>query len=118
MRRPAKEAIKNFVLICASDEEYKRKFASLERAMTGPDWKTVVEILWMVKNNMASELLTDNKLTELSAAEKDIVQRVYHEVNEIVDFLTSPSKWVKRKGLLSVALGKVKKEREAQNGRG
>ena len=116
MKQPAKEAIKNFIIVCASDEEYNRRFSSLEFAAKSPEWKTVIEILWGIKNNMASELLASSKLTELDAAEKDIVQRVYHEVNEIIDFLTAPTKWVQKKGLLSLALGKVRKEREAQNG--
>ena len=118
MKHPAKTALKDFVLVCYSNEEYARKLASLERASKGDDWRTVIEILWTIKNKMASELVASRKITELDATEKDIVQRVYHEVNEIIDFLTAPSKWVSKKGLLARALGNVKKEGEAQNGRG
>jgi hypothetical protein len=116
MRQPAKKAIKNFVLLCSTNEEYERKLVSLERAVKSPEWSTVIEILWTIKNDMASELLASAKLTQLEANEKDTVQRVYHEVNEIIDFLTMPMKWVSKKGLLVRALGRVGKG--AQNGRG
>jgi hypothetical protein len=116
MKRPAKEALKNFVLICYSDEEYQRKLVSLERAARSKEWSIVIELLWTMKNNMASTLLTSDKLTQSDPQQKDITQQVYHEVNEIIDFLTSPTKWIGKKGLLSRTLGMVKKG--AENGRG
>lgn len=118
MKHPTKETLKNFVLVCYSNEEYARKLVALERASKSDEWRTVIEILWTIKNKMASELVSSRKITELGATEKDIVQRVYHEVNEIIDFLTTPMKWVGKKGLLARTLGNVKKEGEAQNGRG
>ena len=116
MKRPAKEAIKNFVLLCYSNEEYERKLVRLERAAKGEDWSIVIEILWTIKNTMASTLLTSDKLTQSDPQQKDITQQVYHEVNEIIDFLTSPTKWISKKGLLARTLGMVKKG--AENGRG
>ena len=116
MRRPAKEAIKKFVLLCYSNEEYSQKLVGLERVVKSKEWTTVIEILWSIKNNMASELLESDKLTQSDSGQKDIVQRVYHEVNEIIDFLTLPTKWISKKGLLVRSLAAVKKG--AQDDRG
>jgi len=116
MKPVAKSAIKNFVLVCSNNEEYERRLTSLIRASKSEEWKVVVELLWNIKNNMASELVASDKLTDMDATQKDIVQRVYHEVNEIIDFLTMPARWIGKKGLLVRALGTVKKG--AQNGRG
>jgi hypothetical protein len=108
--------LKDFAYLCYTNEEYAQKLVSLERAAKSEQWRIVIEILWSIKNKMASELVSSSKVTKLDATEKDIVQRVYHEVNEIIDFLTNPVKWVGKKGLLARTLATVKKEREAQDG--
>lgn len=116
MKQPAKRALKEFAYICHSTEEYQQKLVELDRIVKTKEWATVVQILWNIKNKMASDLVGSIKVTNLDPTEKDIVQRVYHEVNEMIDFLTRPLNWVNRKGLLARGLSKVKKE--IQNDRG
>jgi len=118
MKQPVNQALKEWVAICDTSEEYQQKINNLSRVMKTEEWVVVVEILWSIKNKMASDLLQSHRITMMDSGEKDIVQRVYHEVNEIIDFLTKPVNWISKKGRLTQVLSRVKKEREAQNGRG
>jgi len=97
-----KKQLKRFVSHCANDDEYKRKLDGLILAAKSESWKTVIELLWGIKNEMAAELLTNVKYTNLSESEKDRIQAVYHNISEWIDFLTNPRSWVQKKGLIQI----------------
>ncbi len=108
MKQPVRKQLKNFVLLCQNDEEYKRKLASLIAVSNTKEWKTAIELLWSIKNSMATELISSLKHTELTPEEKDIKQRVYHNINEWIDFLASPRKWVAKKGMIQTINSNLK----------
>ena len=112
---PVKTNLKKFVLVCANDDEYKRKLGNLARVLKSDEWKIVVEILWTIKNDMAIELLQSSKYTKDDISSKDLTQKVYHNISEWIDFLTNPIYWVRRKGMiqnLTQQLKGVKPERK------
>lgn len=120
--QPIKKQLKKYVALCVNDAVYKSKFEKLRRVSKSEEWKIVVELLWMMKNEMAIELLQSTKYTNSSDEQKDITQKVYHNISEWIDFLTNPTVWVQKKGLLQTLTYKLKGEakanpdKEKQNG--
>ena len=97
-----KRQLKRYVEVCANNEEYQRKIVAIERVVKSEEWKYVIQIMWMIKNEMAIELLESQKFTELPPDEKDKIQTVYSNINEWINFLTSPMKWVRKKGMIQM----------------
>lgn len=95
-----KKQLRKYVQICASNEEYDRRIKEIEAVVHSEQWKCVVQILWTIKNEMAIELLESSKFTALSPDEKDRTQTVYANINEWINFLTSPLKWVRKNNLI------------------
>lgn len=54
-----------------------------------PGWKTHQDILITLKGLIVEEILS-KKFTDLSSSEKDVQQRAYAGINEIIDFLINP----------------------------
>ena len=115
--RPVKKQLKKFANICSSNDEYKRQLANLQAATKSKEWEFVIQILWSIKNHMAIELLDDAKYTKSSPEDKDITQRVYHNINEWIDFLTNPTGWISKKGLLQRIVPDLKKVSERNAGK-
>lgn len=97
---PIKKQLKKYIAYCANDEEYQRKLNNLIRVVKSDEWKTVIQILWSIKNEMAIELLQSQKHTKDSVESKDVTQKVYHNISEWIDFLTDPKAWVRKKGMI------------------
>ena len=120
--QPIKKQLKKYVTLCVNDSAYEARLDKLRRVVKSDEWKIVVELLWMMKNEMAIELLQSSKYTKASNEEKDVTQKVYHNISEWIDFLTSPTNWVQKKGLLQTLTYKLKgeakanPEKEKQNG--
>ena len=99
-RNPVNRILRKYVHICESNEDYQRKLVSLDRVAKSEEWKTVIQILWTIKNEMAVEMLESKKFTELSPDEKDKAQKVYSNINEWINFLTNPMGWIGKNGLI------------------
>jgi len=56
-----------------------------------PGWRVHVEMLMLLRGAIAEEMLS-NDFTELDATEKDIQQRAYSMVEDLIMFLTNPLK--------------------------
>ena len=98
--QPVKKQLKQFVLACQTEEEYQRMLRDLVLVSKSKEWKTAIAVLWEIKNQMAIELLESPKFTKQSETDKDITQRVYHNISEWIDFLTRPAQWVQKKSLI------------------
>ena len=98
--QPVKKQLRQFTKVCLTNDEYNRKLESLIHASKSEPWKVVIEILWSIKNEMAIELLSNAKFTNKDKTEKDMTQKVYHNISEWIDFLTNPRLWVQKKGVI------------------
>jgi hypothetical protein len=108
MQSPVKKRLKNFIVECANNSEYEQALKKLSSVVKTDDWKFVVQVLWSIKNEMAIELLQNRQHTAMSAEEKDITQKVYHNISEWIDFLTNPMWWVRKKGMVQILLNKAR----------
>jgi hypothetical protein len=111
--QPVKKQLKRYVQVCANNDEYQRRLTDIGRVVKSPEWKYVIQILWTIKNEMAIELMS-SKFTALTPDEKDRTQAVYANINEWIDFLTSPMNWVGKKGLIQLFTSKFKGEVQTQ----
>lgn len=109
-----KKQLRKYVQLCASDAEYQRRLEAINAVVKSDQWKYVIQILWMIKNEMAIELLESKKFTALPPDEKDRVQTVYANINEWINFLTAPMKWVRKKGMIQKIKGRMRTQGEDQ----
>jgi len=78
--------------------------------LNSEDWKFLVDAIMLIKGQMAIDMFS-RKYTLLDETEKDIVQRTYYNINQILTFLSEPERWVKKRSRWTQTLsnlGKVK----------
>lgn len=114
MQTPVKRQLKKYVQVCASNDEYQRRLANLDRVVKSEEWKYAIQILWSIKNEMAVEMLESKQFMALSPDEKDRIQTVYANINEWINFLTNPMGWVRKKGMIQLLTSKFKGEFKPQ----
>ena len=112
--QPVRKQLRRYVQLCANNDEYQRRLVDLTAVAKSPEWKYVVQILWTIKNELAIELLS-TKFTALTPDEKDRTQAVYANINEWINFLTSPMSWVRKKGMIQLLTSKFKGEVKTQS---
>lgn len=114
-----KKQLKKFVALCNTNEEYQRKLDMLIRVSKSEEWRFVISLLWSIKSDMAAELLESSKYTKEDHESKDVTQKVYHNIAEMIDFFAQPRNWIAKKNRLQLSIQKIKgekPERMKQNG--
>lgn len=80
-----------------SREDVRQQAAAYDRAIKSKEWQFLRDVMITMKAEMVEEMFGAG-YTKLSPEEKDVIQKVYYHLNEILDFLISPVSWVKHKG--------------------
>ena len=72
----------------------------------------------MIRGQMAVNMFSDRH-TKLPEREKDVMQRTYSNINQMIAFLLDPGKWVKKKIKwkqdLTQLIGKAKPNLKKEN---
>ena len=84
------------------NNDFQRKLGSYDRAMKTEDWKFMHDAILIIKGQMAVDMFSRSH-TQLDATEKDVIQRTYHYMNDILTFLSEPEKWVRKKSIFNLA---------------
>ena len=92
-----KNLLNQFIKLC-DNEEFQRRMVAYERVLKTKQWEFVRDVLLTVKGTMLSDMLS-HRFTILDQTEKDVTQRTYHNINEVLEFLSSPAKWIRRKSI-------------------
>lgn len=71
------------------DDEFKSRVDNFQRALKSEEWRFFITLCMAMKNHMAVDMFT-HKYTRLSADEKDVLQRTYANLNEVLDFFMRP----------------------------
>lgn len=90
-----KNLIKQFSDLFAENEEFQRRLGNYTRALKTEEWKFLRDALFMIRSEMAIHMFSKS-YTQLDKVEKDIVQRTYYNINQMVDFLQDPKRWVSK----------------------
>ena len=88
-----KDLLQQFVVLFDTYDEYKRRLDAYERALKKEEWQFVKDTFFTIKAKMVNDMLSA-KYTELNQEDKDVLQRTYYNVNQILDFLSEPKKWI------------------------
>ncbi len=97
-----------------SNESVKRGIESYSRQMDSPDFKFFKDMLLTIKGSILSDMFS-HEFTELGADEKDVLQRTYFNLNQMLDFLIAPTRFIqKKKSRLISSAERTHMERNAQ----
>lgn len=106
-----KRFLKQFSDLFEQNEEFQRRLGNYSKAVKSKDWEFLRDALLMIRGQMLADMFS-RQHTKLSVNEKDVVQRTYFNINQMIDFLLDPGKWVKKqlkwKQSLTQLAGKVK----------
>ena len=91
-----KNLLNQFVILYENNDEFRRRLDGLQRMMETEEWRTLNDILITIKGVMATDMFS-NKFTSLDAKEKDILQRTYYNIDQILTFLSKPLGWIKKR---------------------
>ena len=91
-----RELLGNFTALFIKDEKFRGNLDSYIRFLESRDGVFFRTMLQTMMSMMVDDMLS-SRYTQLEAEEKDVEQRAYHQIYEILLFLSSPSKWIREK---------------------
>ena len=106
-----KNLLNQFADYYEKNEEFQREMANFQYVVKSKDWAFYKKMLMIIKGVMATDMFT-HKYTSLPAVEKDVMQKTYYNIDQILTFLLDPIKWMKEKSkwrYLTNPKGKEKK---------
>lgn len=72
-----------------ANEQYRTQLLQYMDMQKSEGWKVHQQMLLMMRGMIAEEMLS-SRFTKLDEREKDVRQRAYHNVNEVIGFLLKP----------------------------
>jgi hypothetical protein len=91
-----KNLVSQFAEYFAQNEEFRRRALNYTRMIESEEFKFYQDSLLSLKGVMANDMFSRSH-TSLSAEEKDIIQRTYYNIDQILTFLSNPLNWVKKR---------------------
>jgi len=85
-----------------NDEGFRQRAANYSRVMKENELKFMGEAIMIIKGIIMSDMLSF-KHTNSEPYEKDIQQRTYYNIIQILDFLQNPEQWFRKKSKLKLA---------------
>jgi hypothetical protein len=89
-----KSLLNKFVIHYSQFEEFQRQVDEYERAIQTKEWKFLKDTILVIKSEMIQQLLS-KEFTDMNAEDKDVLQKTYYNINQILDYLESPARWFK-----------------------
>lgn len=94
-----KPLLREFPKLYQSHDEYRRQLEKYQRTIKTDEWKFVRDTLLTIRGTIYDELLSA-RYTQLTAEEKDIEQKTYYNIIQVLDFLENPLRWIGKKRTL------------------
>ena len=101
-----KDLLKQFIVLFDTYEEYQRRLDAYDRILKTEEWKFIRDTFLTIKAAMVTDMLS-NKHTNLEEHDKDVAQRTYYNVNQILDFLSEPKKWIQYRSRWNRVVNKI-----------
>jgi hypothetical protein len=101
MRQNRMKHLLNKLVTFHKNEEFNRRLDAYSRALKTEEWKFLRDTLFIMRSEMIQDMFS-KKHTDLDDNEKDVTQRTYYNINQVLEFLLEPKKWIKRKTRLNV----------------
>jgi len=90
-----------FFQLYLANEEFQQKSRRFQEALKTENWVFLKDIIFMIKGEMLSDMFSRDYM-KLSAEEKDVVQRTYYNLNQILEFLLHPASWMQKKKMTQI----------------
>jgi len=90
-----KVLLNEFTEFFLKSEEFQREVTNLERAIQSEQWKFYRKLLMSIKGMMATDMFS-KRYTVLTPEEKDVMQRTYYNIDQMLNFLINPIGWMKK----------------------
>ena len=91
-----KNLLSDFEDLYVGDEEIRRQIENFDRIQNTPEWKFFKKMLMTIRGVMATEMLS-KRHTELDPVEKDVAQRTFYNIGQMLTFFGNPVGWIKYK---------------------
>ena len=92
-----------------NDDSFRRKAAFYSSEMKKNELAFLNEAILIIRGIMANDLFSF-KHTNSDAFEKDVTQRTYYNINQILDFLANPEGWFRKKNRLQQAYTNIQEK--------
>ena len=91
-----KHLLTQFVQYFDTSEEFQHELVALERALKTKEWSFFKTMLLSIQGLMANDMLSKH-YTDLDSQGKDVMQRTYYNINQMLVFFMNPLGWVKKR---------------------
>ncbi len=92
-----RDLTKQFQKLLKENENFQREASGYERAVQTPQWKFLILCMQIFRAEMLKDMVS-KRFTDLEATEKDVTQKVYYHLSQLINFLSSPNAWIQEKG--------------------
>lgn len=93
-----KNLLSEFEKYFEKQEEFRRRLINYSRMLESEEFSFFKDALLTMKGIMATDMLESRQFTSLDPVEKDVTQKTYHNIDQMLTFLSDPLKWIKRQG--------------------
>lgn len=104
---PIKSLIRQFLEYAERSEDFRRQADYYSKAIKTEEWKFLHTAIHLIMNKMLQHMLS-KEFTSLDETEKDVTQRTYYNINQILTFLLDPSLWVRNRSKWLKSLSQLK----------
>jgi hypothetical protein len=94
MSRPS--VLKELLTLYEKHDAFKQQLETYSRQLEAGDFKFFRDMLLTMKGVILSDVFS-NSFSELGAADKDVMQRTYYQLNQWLDFMLGPMKAINAK---------------------
>ena len=91
------------------DDSFRRRAASYSRSMKTQELEFMQFAIVLIKGIMMKDMLSYQH-TNSDSLEKDVTQRTYYNINQMLDFLASPEGWIRKKSKLKQAYANIEEK--------
>lgn len=85
-----------FVNFFVTNEEFRQQLASYDRFLKSEDGKFFMSMLAVMRGLIANDLFSA-EFTKQKSEEKDVQQRAYFHLSQVLSFLAEPRKFIEKK---------------------
>lgn len=102
-----KSLLNQFVHFYQTDAEFQREINNFQVVIKSSQWKFYKQMLLIIRGIMANNMFS-KQFTTLDTKEKDVAQRTYYNIDQILMFLLDPLKWIEKKSKWQSAIKHIK----------
>lgn len=95
-KQRVKALLNQFIELYDNEEEYRRRLANYQRVLKTEEWAFLRDSLMTIKGVMMGDMFS-RRFTDLDQQEKDVAQKTYYQMDQILTFLLNPSGWIKKR---------------------